>query len=459
MIPLFFTNISSAAPGIWDIPENIQPWTYKTYPEGNIIVKEIRYVSSAYKNKPVVIFGYYCYPKNKKNLPGVVAVHGGGGYATLSRSLKYAHNGYAALSIDLPGKGPLRWNKSRSTGPDMDVPTLLRVSPDISYNYLYHAVRAARCAISFLELQPEVDKSKIGMAGFSWGGVITLITNGVDKRLAAAVPVFGSGYLDQGSTWQARFDEWMSEANKETYNKYFDAKNYLGTQHAPVLYMTGTNDHCFYIPNFIKTYRNIPENQADLAVYANGIHKVTPDMQDNIYSFLDSKLKGGSRFPKIKIGEIAEKGGFISLPISYKGPYPAKEINLYYSKSGISSWTIKRWEKTTAKLYKGNYYVDIPKGIISPEILFYAGLKDSRGAYVSTPIQALMRFKISDGRILYVPTTPVEEIDYHRLSPKSWEKITQKKCDIVGDSILFGNLERIGAKVTAQKYWYYIKLP
>jgi len=462
LIPIILTPASFAtneALGIWDIPSDIQAQTLRTYLVKNIVVKEIRYVSSAYKNKPVKIFGYFCYPKNKKNLPAVAAIHGGGGYATLARSLKYAKKGYAALSIDLPGKGPLRWKKSRSTGPDMDVSTLLRVSPDITYNYLYHAVRAARCAISYLEQQPQVNSKKIAMVGFSWGGVITLLSNGIDKRIASAVPVFGSGYLDQGSTWQGRFDEWMSDANKQTYNKYFDAKNYLKTQHAPTLYMTGSNDHCYYIPNFIKSYQNMPAEKTKLAIYPNGRHRVSPIMQSNIFHWLDYTLKGKNRYPDIIKGELIHKGQNLLLPIRFKGPHKAKKVSLYYSKSGVAAWTIKRWKEIKAYKYKGIYYVKIPKYLVRPEILFYLGAKDSRGAFVTTPICALMFFKISDGRKLYTTTPPIEEINYHRISPKIWEKIFYAKPDIPGDSFWLANVERVGAKIVNKKSYYYIELP
>lgn len=462
LLSLIFANSSLAtneALGIWKLPNSIESKILKSYNQGNIAVQEIQYISGEYLGKPVKIFGYYCYPKGKKNLPGVAIIHGGGGYALLSRSVKFAKKGYAALSIDLPGKGELRWNKSRSTGPNMDVPTLLRVSPDVSYNYLYHAVPAAQSAITFLEQQPVVNKDKIAMVGLSWGGVITLITNGIDKRLASAIPVFGSGYLDQGSTWQARFDKWMSPADKEVYNKYIDAKNYLKTQHAPSLYMTGTNDHCYYIPNFIKSFRNIPKDKAKLAIYPNGVHRVSQIMQDNIFLWLHSTLKNKGRYPDIKKGDLVYKGDYLLLPVSFKGPYAAKKASMYYSSSGVARWTVKKWKEIKGHKYNGNYYIKIPKKLIKPEIIFYLGVKDTRGAFVTTPICALMHFKLSDGRTLYDITPPIEEIDYHRISPKTWEKIFETKPDIPGNSFWLANVERVGAKVTINKDYYFIKLP
>ncbi|MFC1495797.1 alpha/beta hydrolase family protein [Candidatus Margulisiibacteriota bacterium] len=444
---------------IWKLPQNIQAITKKEYIKDNIVVKEIQYISSYYKGNPVKIFGYYCYPKGKQNLPGVAIIHGGGGYAVLSRTINFAKNGYASISIDLPGKGQLRWKRSRSTGPDMDVPTLLRVEPDISHNYLYHAVPAARCAISFLVQQPQVNKNKIGMVGLSWGGVITLMVNGTDKRLAAAVPVFGSGWLDHGSTWQARFDEWMSETDKQTYNKYFDAKNYVTTQHAPLLYMTGSNDHCYYVPNFIKSYLNMPIGKAKLAIYPNGKHRVTMPMLMNIYRFLNHKLRGGNRFPDLTLSEIKDMGNVIMVPVGYKGPSLAKNVSLWYSQSGISGWTIKKWYQIKAIFHKNKYYINVPKQIISPEVQYFITLTDTSGKFVTTPVYSLMRLKTNKRKTLYITTTPIEEIIYHRISPAAWKKITGKSTDIAGERILFSNLKRIGAKIEIRKNYYYVELP
>src|SRR3989339_62966 len=441
--------LGSAAAADWELSAPINSYSIKTYEIDNIAVDEIYYTCSTFQKKPVQIFGYYCRPKNKSNLPAIAIIHGGGGYAKLPTTLNFAKHGYAVLTIDLPGKGTLRSDKSRSTGPDMDVPTLLRVSPDPSYNYLYHAVRAARGTISFLESRAEVDKTKIGMLGLSWGGVITLIVNGVDKRLASAIPVFGSGYLDQGSTWQGRFDQWMSDADKKTYNRRFDAKNYLKSQHAPVLYMTGSNDHCFYIPNFIKSYRNMPPGQATLTIYPNGKHTVNAAMLNTFLHWFNVTLKKTEPpFSKITIEKIKNQKGFLMLKLSHDG-------TLYYSKSGVDRWTVKKW----LPINSSGGWGKIPKELLSPEIIFFAGVRDGRGVLVTTPIYALMHFKLSDGRTIYALTPPVEEIEYHRISPQTWEEILGQKCDIPGDSFLLANLTRVGAKVVNKKSYYYIKLP
>ena len=93
--------------------------------------------------------------------------------------------------MDLPGKGGPHREKSRSEGPDMTDENIFKVTPSPKNSYLYLSVNAVCRAISVMQAQKEVDASRIGVLGFSWGGVITLLVNGIDSRVTAACTVFG----------------------------------------------------------------------------------------------------------------------------------------------------------------------------------------------------------------------------------------------------------------------------
>ena len=68
----------------------------------------------------------------------------------------------------------------------------------------YHAVSAVVLAHSLLRSYPEVDASRIGVTGISWGGYLTCIVAGIDDRLKCAVPVYGCGFLGDNSAWVDR---------------------------------------------------------------------------------------------------------------------------------------------------------------------------------------------------------------------------------------------------------------
>ncbi|MFH1347705.1 MAG: acetylxylan esterase [Candidatus Margulisiibacteriota bacterium] len=397
---------------IWDIP--LDPVGYeviKTYRDGNVQVEEIYYQSREYKGKPAQIFGYFCYPVNANNLPAILISHGGGGTAGQSRTAIWAKRGYAVLSIDLPGKGEQRAD-SRSTGPNMEVPILLRTRPDPTDNYLVHAVAAVRNGITFLTQRAEVDPDRIGMIGLSWGGVITLLTNGQDKRLKAAINVFGAGYIPEGCTWQDRFDAKTEKELTEWYS-YIDPKNFLKTQHAPILFMTGTNDHCYYLPTFQKSYEEVTVPKK-LILIPNLQHKFLPYMQSIAWNWFDNKLKTGGSFPKVTVQPLHRKGGNkLIIPVIANAASSIKNATLYYTSGQPSRWTRRQWQAVDAFFEDGIYYFGIPTSWVEPDMMFYVSVKDSHGSVASSPIRSIIKVKLHSGEDTYAMSSAIQGINIH----------------------------------------------
>jgi dienelactone hydrolase len=411
LIALLSTPVLCQTPsmGLWDIPfENVSAKINRSYVQGSIFVEEVYYQSRPYKGKPVRIFGYFCYPERKAKLPAILLVHGGGGSAHLARASNWARRGYAVLAIDLPGKGEQRAG-SRSSGPNMDVPTLLRTKPDLTYNYLIHAVAAARNGITYLTQRKEVDTDRIGMVGLSWGGVITLLTNGQDKRLKTAVNVFGAGYIPEGCTWQDRFTA-MSKDERALWDTFIDPKNFLKTQHAPILFITGTNDHCYYLPTFQKSYQQVTVPKK-LYIVPNLRHRFLADSQSIVWHWLDIKLKGKGSFPKAQIYPIIKKSNDkLIVPVTVQTNNKVQNATLYYTLGQPSGWTKKVWKSVKGFYDDGVHYFGIPTSLVSPVIMFYVNVRDNKGGATSTPIRSLLRVKLPNGKISYAASSPIEKI-------------------------------------------------
>lgn len=408
------SELSKPLKQLWDIP--LGPVSYQiidSYRRGSIQVDEVYYASRHYKGKPVKIFGYFCYPANSvKKLPGILLVHGGGGTAGLEGTLLWAKRGYAVLAIDLPGKGEQRW-QARSTGPDMDVPILLRTKPDLTYNYLVHAVAAARNGITFLTQQIEVDPERIGMVGLSWGGVITLLTNGQDDRLKTAVNIFGAGYISEASTWQEHFNI-MSNEEFQLWSDYIDPKNFLKTQHAPIFFITGTNDHCYYLPTFQKSYAQVTAPKK-LLLIPNLKHSFLPYMRRIVWSWLDNKLKRSGSFPEVSLMPINTKGDkkiIVSVIATSTGRI--KKATLYYTLGEPSRWTKKQWHSIASNYFQdGIYYFSLPTYLVSPELMFFVTAKDQQGAAASTPIRSIFKVNVFRERETYALSSPIQQINIH----------------------------------------------
>lgn len=420
---LFLSAISCALPAaaelalpaddIWALTSTeVKVTVTKTYTRKNVQVQEVYYSSRPYKGKPVRIFGYFAYPeKYFFNLPAILLVHGGGGHASLSSAVNWAKRGYAVLAIDLPGKGERRM-VSRSGGPDMDVPYILRTSPDLSYNYLVNAVAAARNGITFLTQQPMVDRQRIGMVGLSWGGVITLMTNGIDKRLNTAVNVFGAGFIPEGCTWADWFAA-KTPLEMAEWDNLVDPKNFLPSQHGSIFFITGTNDHCYYLPTFQKSYQTVAAPKKLLLV-PNLKHQFLPDTENVVLKWLDSKLKYMAAFPEVTLNPLfVNRQGKVIVPVTVASAASISRVTLHYSTGAPSRWTSRRW--TAAKPYTENgiYYFGLPPALIQPELLFFVSAADSQGGRVSSPVRSLFKAKLPNNRSIWALSAPIIQTYFH----------------------------------------------
>jgi hypothetical protein len=297
----------------------------------------------------------------------------------------------------------------------MIVPVLLRTQPDPSYNYLVHAVAAARNGITYLTQRKEVDPERIGMIGLSWGGVLTLLTNGQDSRLKAAVNVFGAGYIPEGCTWEDRFFT-MTPYDKERWDTFIDPKNFLASQHAPILFITGTNDHCYYLPTFQKSYADVSVEKGYWLV-PNLRHKFLDSAQGPALAWLDGKLKKGSAtgiFPQIKELALFEKGADrVVIPVKTAPAQPVKSVRLYYTEGGPLQWTAKKWREVSPQQEDGVYYFSLPAKLFQPELLYYVSVKDNRGSAASTLVKSLFKVRLADGRKTYAVSSSIHQIFRH----------------------------------------------
>lgn len=386
------------------------PTLIKEYSVKGIRVKEVYYPGRPQNSQPTRIFGYYCYPeKHFAPLPALLISHGGGGSADVKTALRWAGYGYAVLVIDLPGKGKQRW-RSRSTGPDMEVRNLLNTS-DPTNNYLLFAVAAARNGIGFLAKQPEVDRNRIGMLGLSWGGVLTLLTNGQEPRLKAAVDVFGAGFIPEGCTWEDRFRS-KSHLERLRWNRLLDPSNFLASQRSPILFITGTNDHCYYLHTFQKSYDRV-KMEKQYYLVANLRHQFSTGTAAVTRAWFDRHLKTKKNFPRINlIYGLAPNGVTISAEV--KADYPTANVRFYYTPGRASGWTKKQWHKLPGTVYKNRYTFYVPGSLINPEIIFFVSAVDDQWGGSSTLARSLFRLALDDKRISYAVSAPINGLYDHK---------------------------------------------
>ena len=217
--------------------------------------------------KPIRVEAYLALPLDAVGeagtLPGLVVAHGLGGLATAgAASVPAAELGVAALAYSGPGQG---LSEGLASTPDH----LFDTVPYPQDAWFWGHATAAMRGLSVLETLPEVDSSRLGMTGFSGGGVATLTVSGVDDRVTTAVPVSASGHMDLAIAadpvpgWQYDLLQSMGVPLDETseawqsFMDWLDPSNFSPGSHADTYLICGTQDEFFPITSVGATYDDL----------------------------------------------------------------------------------------------------------------------------------------------------------------------------------------------------------
>ena len=366
-----------------------------------------RNVNSDSGMKANTIFAAIARPAKPGEYPGLLVLHGGGGSAEIDKAEKWAAKGYIVVTLDLPGianpeKVPFSdgvW-KSYAYGKNR-----FTVKPDITSSTIFDGVLAAVQAFYLLENQANLTKSKIGIAGISWGGYMTTIVSGiVGSKVHASFSVYGSGYYDKGSVFQKELNK-MSDSDKELWLKYLDAGRRIAGHKSAFFIAAATNDNWFYPSAVTETLRviNGPVNHL---FAANANHKIPdaggtggevskqPGWLAMELPFFEYHLKGiGDPFPEIVSSEqiFADNSSSKSLTVSFrvKSKTRTTSARIYYSFVD-KEWTKREWKELPAVLKnKNTYQAELPQELAGKDVDWYASVSDDRPVSVSGYIQKL----------------------------------------------------------------------
>ncbi len=348
--------VFAATPVQWDLDElGTAPKVFESgYPEKDG-VKSLFFEGVPYAGKPTRVFAYLAMPKVApgKKVPGMVLVHGGLGSAFRRWAKFWAEQGYAAISMDTCGcvsgnefgneqsghkrhdwAGPAGWGG------------FAEVDKPVADQWTYHAVAAVIRANSLLRSLPEVDPNRIGLTGVSWGGILTCVAAGVDKRFEFAAPVYGCGYLDEDSAWIPKKGG-TCDYTPEQFRKWaslFDPRHYLAGATATFLWIDGSNDHFFPLPSLQKSVATpkTPYYRATRVRMPHN-HSAVSEYPQELVDFAAFRLKPGVRkggYPFVR--ECDEEGGEVSVGYDNGGDEVVR-AELEWT-SGRGEWEKRTWQ-------------------------------------------------------------------------------------------------------------------
>jgi dienelactone hydrolase len=286
----------------------------RTFKDGvNLDLWNVSYIS--YESidgalRPILIRAFVSRPAGAGSpLPGIVNAHGLGGSAdenlatgpaALLRAVVLAYTG--------PGGGTHPENTSEGLPAGHEEGRrMFDTVPDPRGSWFWaHAVAAMR-GLTCLASRPEVDSRRLGMTGFSGGGVATLISAAVDPRVLAAVPLSGTLDWDEAvrspDAWQHSL---LSEAGLSTASaewtalvEALDSSTLFEGSTANVLMVNGSTDEFFPLTAHLKTFSAISGGVRRTSIAANfdhGCYMLTGiEPADQIEKRADLRARGGQQ--------------------------------------------------------------------------------------------------------------------------------------------------------------------
>lgn len=372
------SHIERAGP--WDLPLLAQPPAWSTLERPKAAgVKAITFEGPVYRGKPTRVFAWLGVPQVKagQKVPAMVLIHGGGGTAFEEWVRLWVERGYAAIAMDTCGQLPVgtygRWFRNEQGGPP-GWGGLDQIRAAREDQWTYHAVADAILAHSLIRSLPEVDAERTGVTGISWGGYLTCIVAGVDRRFKLAVPVYGCGYYRS-----TIFDGELKRLPLEDADKWmawWDPSTYLPDANLPMLWVTGSNDFAYPFDALQLSYRVAPGPRA-LAVrlrMPHG-HGGAGENPEEIRVFADHIFKGGPGLPVIKAQARDGRKAWAS----FESNVPVVRAELNYTKD-TGRWQNRTWDSIPAQLSNGQVTGELPEGAR----VYYFNLFDERHCVASS---------------------------------------------------------------------------
>ena len=183
-------------------PPAVSPTVHGTKEEQGLVIEDISWPSIDDDRVPV----YVVRPaKIDGRMPVIVCLHGSSTNRDVDIAPKYEYGEWTRYGSERKGKTLYGWARELARrgyitlamtqrGLDRRMPDTESRNKDLlvhGRNVMGTIIYEIRQAVTYLQQRPDVDPSRIGMTGISFGGITTFYTWLVDDRVAVAAPICG----------------------------------------------------------------------------------------------------------------------------------------------------------------------------------------------------------------------------------------------------------------------------
>lgn len=334
------------------------------------------------------VFAYVGIPSGasaENPVPAVVCVHGSGGVADSSAVENWMKRGFAAISMDLYYGTPVKWTSSMDTSLKGDNgrvkhPFAGTAPWNGTYNFYaedytkagqYGAMWNLSNAITLLSDMEEIDEKNIGMIGVSWGGVMMTLAMGEDPRLKFGIPVYGTGYLDLGTSY---FNKYCVNGKEQ-----WDPAAHMAKSAARIMVMNSDSDNYFSLRSSSAT-ASVGKNSFEATFHRWGHSEQAAYAKEQIYNFAKGVVGGYEPF--ILIDDAKCVGSELVIDYTVPENITFSQAELYYLKdTEYPTEENISWRRTVEYTNDGSTLTfDIPSGAT----FMYVSITDTDGNVVST---------------------------------------------------------------------------
>jgi dienelactone hydrolase len=226
------------------------------------------------------ITAYYVTPEGDGPFPAVVFMHGSPGQRVtfMGEAIELAQRGIASVLPDAPFARDPR-------PPDVDF-------TDSDPARLAQLVVELRRAVDFLVGQDDVDPSRLGYVGFSWGGSLGANLAGVERRVGSFVLISGVPRLSEHLARIAEQRELELPAGYVELIEPYDAVEYLADVAPNALYFQFGEQDTAPTPEQGQEQFDVASEPKRIDVYAAG-HDLNADARADRAAWLAERFELG----------------------------------------------------------------------------------------------------------------------------------------------------------------------
>lgn len=378
------------------------------------IYERASFISAFVLGEEIRVYCLYAVKAGANQAPGLLNVHGWMGAPAIARD--FVADGWAVMSFDYCGKTGSRTHFTNYPEPlkhgnmDRTVSTPVHshqadgtsiTDPRQSSDFIWYAIQ--RRVLTYLERQKEVDPTRLGAQGYSYGG--TLMWNlGTDPRVKAVVAFFGIGWTEYYRAKQI----WMYDGRADHPPKSPGEEIFLASlapeAHPPfitaaTLWLNGSNDHHGGHERGIESFALFKAGVPwAYAIQARGHHdtdKIGHDAKLWLEKYVLGKDIAWPDHPRSSLR--LDAAGVPQLVVTPAEPERVKKVECFYAIKDPCSFT-RSWRDAASVRQGDSWVASTPVMNVADHLFAYANITYGNSIVLSTAFNAAIPARLGDAK-------------------------------------------------------------